>query len=66
MELPPWKIQRVRTAGKIHGLGRERVVVELVEVAAVGEFLARPDTPEAFDELSAPPAERLSRLRDWR
>ena len=48
----------MRAVGEIQGLGRERVVVELVEVAAVGEFLARPDPPEAFDELSAPPAER--------
>lgn len=44
--------QGVGTAGEVQGFGRERVVVELVEVAAVGEFVACPDAFEALDEFS--------------
>ena len=38
---------------KVQRFGGERVVVELVEIAPVGEFLVGPNTLDAFDEFSA-------------
>lgn len=47
------KDERMGTAWEVQGFGRERIVVELIEVAFVGELLARPDPAQAFDEFSA-------------
>jgi len=45
----------VRAAGEGKGFGGERVVVELVEVAFVGEPIGGPDATETFDKFSAAP-----------
>ena len=42
----------VRTAGPAEGLGFERIIVELVEVALVGELLVGPDALQTFDEFT--------------
>jgi hypothetical protein len=48
----------MRTAREIEGFGRQEVVMELVEVAPIGELVVGPYSSEALDEFSAPPARR--------
>jgi len=43
----------MRSVREIQRFWREGVVVELVEIAFVGELFLRPDSTEAFDEFSA-------------
>jgi hypothetical protein len=50
--------QRVRPAREAQRPRRKGVVVELVEVTAVGELLTCPDAPEALDEFPAASAVR--------
>jgi hypothetical protein len=45
--------ERVGTAREVEWFGRQGIVVELVEIAFVGEFLGGPDPLETFDEFSA-------------
>jgi hypothetical protein len=44
--------ERVLALWQAERLGREGVVVELVEVTLVGEFLICPDSLQTLDELS--------------